>query len=128
MFGLGLHRLGDKDNRDALIRNCDQYLKQDDENQTAYLKLPENNYWWCWYGSEIEADAYYLKLICAAAPELKQMTPEQGKRRDELLNNASRLVKYLINNRKHASYWNSTRDTAIVVEAFADYLKALRRG
>ena len=124
MFGLALHRLGDKDNRDALIRNCDQYLKQDDENQSAFLKLPENNYWWCWYGSEIEADAYYLKLICAAAPELKQMTPEQGKRRDELLNNASRLVKYLINNRKHASYWNSTRDTAIVVEAFADYLKA----
>jgi uncharacterized protein YfaS (alpha-2-macroglobulin family) len=37
---------------------------------------------------------------------------------------ASRLVKYLLNNRKHATYWNSTRDTALVVEAFADYLKA----
>jgi alpha-2-macroglobulin len=30
----------------------------------------------------------------------------------------------LLNNRKHATYWNSTRDTAICVEAFADYLKA----
>jgi hypothetical protein len=33
-------------------------------------------------------------------------------------------VKYLLNNRKHATYWNSTRDTAIAVEAFADYIKA----
>lgn len=31
-------------------------------------------------------------------------------------------MKYLLNNRKHATYWNSTRDTALVVEAFADYL------
>jgi uncharacterized protein YfaS (alpha-2-macroglobulin family) len=34
------------------------------------------------------------------------------------------LVKYLLNNRRHATYWNSTRDTALVVEAFAAYLKA----
>ena len=41
---------------------------------------------------------------------------------------ASRLVKYLLNNRKHASYWNSTRDTAIVLEAMAGYLTGERRG
>src|SRR5690606_17218025 len=28
------------------------------------------------------------------------------------------------NNRKHSTYWNSTRDTALVIEAMADYLKA----
>ena len=33
-------------------------------------------------------------------------------------------MKYLLNNRKHATYWNSTRDTAICIEALADYLKA----
>ena len=33
-------------------------------------------------------------------------------------------MKYLLNNRKHATYWNSTRDTALCVEALADYLKA----
>ncbi len=33
-------------------------------------------------------------------------------------------MKYLLNNRKNATYWNSTRDTAIAVEAMADYLKA----
>ena len=33
-------------------------------------------------------------------------------------------MKYLLNNRKHATYWGSTRDTAVCVEAFADYLRA----
>ncbi|MDD4892349.1 MAG: alpha-2-macroglobulin, partial [Phycisphaerae bacterium] len=113
MFGLALHKVGDIEKRDMLVRNCDQFLQQDDENQTAYLKLPENNWWWCWYGSENEAQAYYLKLLCAVEPKGDK---------------ASRLVKYLINNRKHASYWNSTRDTAVVVEAFADFLKASDEG
>jgi len=29
---------------------------------------PEDNYWWCWYGSEIEANAYYLKLLARVEP------------------------------------------------------------
>ena len=109
MFGLALHKLGHQAERDMLIRNVEQYLGQDEENQTAFLKLPEGTWWWCWYGSEIEADATYLKLLVATDP--KGQT-------------ASRLVKYLLNNRKHATYWNSTRDTALCIEAFADYIKA----
>ncbi|MCA9237700.1 MAG: alpha-2-macroglobulin [Planctomycetales bacterium] len=91
-----------------VVRNLSQYVQQDDENQTAWLNLP-GGYWWQWYGSEYEAQAAYLKLLVAAEPD----SPV-----------ASRMVKYLLNNRKHASYWNSTRDTALVVEAFADYLQA----
>ena len=34
------------------------------------------------------------------------------------------MAKYLVNNRKHATYWKSTRDTALCVEALADYLEA----
>ena len=33
-------------------------------------------------------------------------------------------MKYLLNNRRHATYWDSTRDTALCVEAMAEYLKA----
>ena len=109
MFGIALHRVKDLEKRDMLIRNIEQFLVQDEENQTAYLKLPESNWWWCWYGSEYEAHAYYLKLLAVTDPKSEK---------------ASRLVKYLINNRKHATYWNSTRDTAVVIEAFADYIKA----
>ncbi|MBI3828113.1 MAG: alpha-2-macroglobulin [Planctomycetes bacterium] len=109
MFGLALHKLSHNEERDMLVKNVDQFLVQDDENQTAYLKLPENNCWWNWYGSEFEAQAYYLKLLSAV---------------DGKGEKAARLVKYLLNNRKHATYWNSTRDTAICIEAMADFLKA----
>ncbi len=108
MFAMALHRVGDVEKRDAVITNIEQFLVQDDENQTAYLRLPENS-WWYWYGSEYEAQAYYLKLLALTNPKSET---------------ASRLAKYLINNRKHSTYWNSTRDTAIVVEALADYIKA----
>ncbi len=91
-----------------IMRNISQYVRQDDENQTAWLDMP-GGYWWYWYGSEYEAHAYYLKLLAAVEPQSDV---------------APRLVKYLLNNRKHATYWNSTRDTALVVEAFSDYLKA----
>ncbi|HEX5270760.1 MAG TPA: alpha-2-macroglobulin family protein, partial [Gemmataceae bacterium] len=109
MFGLALHKRNEAEKLAMILRNIDQYVVVDDENQTAYLRLPANNHWWHWYGSETEANGYYLKLLARTAPK------------DE---KASRLVKYLLNNRKHATYWNSTRDTAICVEAMADYLRA----
>ena len=33
-------------------------------------------------------------------------------------------MKYLLNNRKHATYWKSTRDTALCIEALSEYLVA----
>ncbi len=107
MYGLSCHKLDDKEKLEMILRNINQYVQQDDENQTAWLNLPDG-FWWYWYGSEYEAHAYYLKLLARTDPK------------GEL---ASRLVKYLLNNRKHATYWNSTRDTALCVEAFADYLR-----
>jgi uncharacterized protein YfaS (alpha-2-macroglobulin family) len=108
-FGLALHKLGDQEKLAMILRNIEQFLKTDDENQTAWLDLPEDNFWWFWYGSEVEAHSYYLKLLARTDP--------QGE-------TAPRLVKYLLNNRKHATYWNSTRDTAVAIEALAEYLVA----
>ena len=71
--------------------------------------MPEGNYGWYWYGSDTEAMAYYLKLLSKTDPKGEV---------------AAKMAKYLINNRKHASYWNSTRDTALVIEALADFIKA----
>jgi uncharacterized protein YfaS (alpha-2-macroglobulin family) len=109
MFGMALVKVEDGQKLAMIIKNIEQVLVRDDENQTAYLDLPNHNYWWYWYGSEYEAHAYYLKLLSRTEPAGKK---------------AAGLVKYLLNNRKHATYWNSTRDTAIIVEAFADYLAA----
>ena len=108
MYGIALEKEGEKEKLAMILQNINQYVQQDNENQTAWLNLPEGG-WWYWYGSEYEAEAYYLKLL--------SRTDAKG----EL---ASRLVKYLLNNRKNATYWNSTRDTAIVVEAMAEYVKA----
>jgi uncharacterized protein YfaS (alpha-2-macroglobulin family) len=109
MFGLALHKEQQAEKLAMILKNIEQFVVRDEENQTAYLKLPAGNAWWFWYGSEIEADAYYLKL-------LSRTSPKDAK--------ASGLVKYLLNNRKHSTYWNSTRDTAICIEAMAEYLKA----
>jgi uncharacterized protein YfaS (alpha-2-macroglobulin family) len=109
LFGLGLERIGDQEKLMTVLRNIAQYVVRDDENQTAYLKLPNEGYWWWWYGSEIETHAFYLKLLARTDPK------------GDL---APRLVKYLLNNRRHGAYWNSTRDTAFCIEAMADYLKA----
>lgn len=95
--------------RDRVIRNLKQFVIVDNENQTAYLDLGGAS-WWYWYGSEFETHASFLKLLAATEP--------QG-------NLAPKLVKYLLNNRRHAARWDSTRDTALVVEAMADYHRAL---
>ncbi len=109
LLGLALHKQQDVERRDMIVRNLDQFLTVDDENQTAYLDLPNRDSWWYWYGSTIEANAFYLKLLTAVNPQ----DPK-----------AAGLVKYLLNNRRHATYWNSTRDTAYCIEALADYLVA----
>jgi len=106
-FGLAIQQQGNQERLAMVMQNLGQYVEQDDENQTAWLNIP-NSHWWHWYGSEFEAHAYYLKLLAATDPN-SEIAP--------------RLVKYLLNNRKHATYWNSTRDTALVVEAFADFLR-----
>jgi len=109
LFGLALEKLNRRERLAMIIRNIDQFLVQDDENQSAWLRLPNGSPWWYWYGSETEANAVYLKLLARTDPK--------GTR-------APRLVKYLLNNRRHASYWNSTRDTGLCIEAMAEYLVA----
>ncbi len=106
---LAFHRLGHNEERDMLIRNIRQFLREDEENQTAWLELGNGGFWWRWYGSEFEAQATFLRLLAATDPKGET---------------ASRLAKYLINNRKHATYWNSTRDTAMCIEALAEFLTA----
>jgi len=110
MFGLALHKQQQIEQRDMVIRNIDQFVVTDNENQTTYIDLPNHaGYWWFWYGDRVEANAYYLKL-------LTKVNPQDPK--------AAGIVKYLLNNRKHATYWNSTRDTAVCIEALAEYLTA----
>ena len=108
LTGLVLHAQQQTEQRDMLLRNIEQVLVKDNENQTAWLDIPQG-WWWYWYGSDNEAMARYLQLLLKANPKGET---------------APMLVKYLLNNRKHGTYWKSTRDTALVIEAMADYLDA----
>ncbi|MGL4595260.1 MAG: alpha-2-macroglobulin family protein [Thermoguttaceae bacterium] len=110
MFGIAMCLENDDEKAKASVAILSQYVVQDDENQTAYLNIGGfgNWMWWNWFGSEYETQAYFLKLLMHYEPK----NPV-----------APRLVKYLLNNRRHATYWNSTRDTAICIEAFAQFLR-----
>lgn len=108
LIGLVCHLTGQMKERDLVIENISQFEVNDDSNQTLHLRLPGSG-WWYWYGSEFETQACYLKLLTLTNPHGEK---------------AARVVKYLLNNRKHATVWHSTRDTAFCVEAFVDYLKA----
>ncbi|NQV23622.1 MAG: alpha-2-macroglobulin [Rhodopirellula sp.] len=109
VYGLALHSLNEGEKLAMILQNIEQFVVEDAENQTAYLQLPNGNAWWYWWGNDLEANAWYLKLLAKIAPKSDR---------------AAGLVKYILNNRRHGSYWRSTRDTAYCIEALADYLTA----
>jgi hypothetical protein len=74
----------------------------------SLVRTPET-YWWFWWNNDIEANAWALKALVAIEPQ------------NEL---APRLVKWLLNNRRNGYYWRSTRDTALVIAAMTDFMRA----
>ena len=108
LLGLTCHAVAETERRDMCLRNVRQFLKQDDENQTAWLELPQGG-WWYWWDDQIETQAAFLRLLAAVEPKGET---------------AARIAKYLLNNRRNGTYWNSTKDTASVIEALAEFVKA----
>lgn len=96
------------DDAKVVLRNLLQFVDRDDSNETAWVRTP-GNYWWFWWNNDIEANAWTLKAMAAIDPQ------------NDL---APRLVKWLLNNRRNGYYWRSTRDTALVIAAMTDYMRA----
>jgi uncharacterized protein YfaS (alpha-2-macroglobulin family) len=92
----------------TVLRNILQFVERDDSNETAWVRTPENH-WWFWWNNDIEANAWALKAIAAIDPQ-NDIAP--------------RLVKWLLNNRRNGYYWRSTRDTALVIAAMTDFMRA----
>ena len=44
LTGLVLHRQESIERRDMVLKNIEQFLVQDEENQTAWLRLPEEGW------------------------------------------------------------------------------------
>lgn len=109
-LGLAFDLRGEWERRDRIVRNLKQFLCSDDENQTCYFNLGNNNYWWFWYGSELEAQSTALMLLVRAEP---QGIVTRG------------LARYIHNNRPNRNYWYSTRDTGLAIEALSAYCAAV---
>ena len=112
LLGLAFDLTNEVEKRDTIVRNLKQYLKVDSENATAYLELGNHGYWWCWYGSDFEAQAMALKLFLKTEPS----------------SDATRgLALYLFNHRKSRTHWTSTRDTALAIESLAEYCRKVEK-
>jgi uncharacterized protein YfaS (alpha-2-macroglobulin family) len=108
LLALALHNENRTDDAKTVLRNMLQFVERDDSNETAWVRTPEN-YWWFWWNNDIEANAWALKALVTIDPQ------------NDL---APRLVKWLLNNRRNGYYWRSTRDTALVIAAMTDFMRA----
>jgi uncharacterized protein YfaS (alpha-2-macroglobulin family) len=108
LLALTMHQEKKKEEAGTLLRNLLQFVQRDDSNETAWVRTPQQG-WWFWWNNDIETNAWALKAVVALDPK------------NDL---APRLVKWLLNNRRHGYYWRSTRDTAQVIAAMTDYMQA----
>ena len=109
-FGIALHMSEPEGPRLAMVvQNLDQHLVVDEELGTAFLELPAAVPYWRWYGDPVETQATALQLYT-------RVRPRDGR--------TAGLAASLVRDRRYASRWSSTRDTALAVEALADSLLA----
>lgn len=112
-LGLILQAKGEKKVLNNILSNLKTMVAFDKKNQTAHLNLPHARNWWYWDNDSIETQASYLKLLTATDPKGETTRC---------------LARWLVLNRENSFYWKSTRDTALVIEALCDYIKASGEG
>jgi hypothetical protein len=129
LLALSAQYLGKTNEARMLVENLENGVKRDDrpdvsilinggnfQPPTSNLQPPmmgtahwgEDGIYWRWSDGGVEATAFALRAMLAIDPQNKLIEP---------------VTNWLIKNRRGAQ-WNSTRDTAIVVLAMNDYLRA----
>jgi uncharacterized protein YfaS (alpha-2-macroglobulin family) len=108
LLALAEKNLGQEGNAKLLLENVEQFRKADPENETSWIETATSG-WWYWWNDDVETNALYLRALDSIRP--KDNTAAPG------------VVKWLLNHRKHGWYWNSTRDTASVIAAFANHMQ-----
>ncbi|HEX4265047.1 MAG TPA: alpha-2-macroglobulin family protein [Verrucomicrobiae bacterium] len=125
LFALAEHNLNNSARAKTLVENLANGVKHDDHPDTSILIQPatqnskpetiqgtahwgEDGVYWRWSDGGVEATAFALRAMLAIDPTNQLVEP---------------VTNWLIKNRRGAQ-WNSTRDTAIVVLALNDYLRA----
>jgi uncharacterized protein YfaS (alpha-2-macroglobulin family) len=78
------------------------------EHGSAFVGSRERDSW-RWWNSDIETNAWTLRALLAMEPG-NELVP--------------RLARWLALNRRHGTYWDSTRDTALAIAALAEFMAA----
>jgi uncharacterized protein YfaS (alpha-2-macroglobulin family) len=104
LLALTAHRYGAKEREQVLLRNLENGAKVDG----ATVHWGSDNFWWHWHDGPVETTAFVLQALVAIDPKHKLIEP---------------AMTWLVRNRRGAQ-WSNTRDTAITVFAFNDYLRA----
>jgi uncharacterized protein YfaS (alpha-2-macroglobulin family) len=129
LLALSAHYYDKAEPAKILIQNLENGVKRDERPNSSVLIKPapssdyvqgtahwgEDGIYWRWSDGGVEATAFALRALLAIDPQNKLIEP---------------ATNWLIKNRRGAQ-WNSTRDTAIVILALNDYLRAsgeLKRG
>ena len=89
-----------------LTRQLEQFLKVDDESNSAYLNIPDACCFF-WYGNENETLSAYLELLL---------------RNDPTSVTAQKVANYLVTNVRNSPWRNSTRSLGAAVRALANYI------
>jgi alpha-2-macroglobulin len=125
LLALAAHNYEKPAEAKILIANLENGVKRDERPDTSVLIKPDTSHsapatvlgtahwgedgiYWRWSEGGVEATAFALRALLAIDPTNKLVEP---------------VCNWLIKNRRGAQ-WNSTRDTAIVVLAMNDYLRA----
>ena len=127
LLALSAHYFGKMQEAKTLIENLENGVKRDDRPDTSVLvngspstlnsqpstilgttHWGEDGIYWRWSDGGVEATAFALRALLAIDPTNKLVEP---------------VSNWLIKNRRGAQ-WSNTRDTAIVVLAMNDYLRA----
>ena len=106
LLALALHDMGSNEQARIVLRNLEDTAKIDVQNGTANWDDGDGQ-WWRWYNNKVETNATILQAYMAIAPD-SSLPPM--------------LVKWLVNNRK-GSIWRDTHDTALAVNALADWMR-----
>jgi uncharacterized protein YfaS (alpha-2-macroglobulin family) len=105
LLALTLWNTGEKEKAGVLVRNLENTAKLDAQNGTA--RWQTGSQWWCWWNNDVETTAWALRAFLKVDPTNK-LTPM--------------LMKWLTA-RARGNHWNSTKETAAVVYALADYVR-----
>lgn len=125
LFALAEHNLDNESHAKILIENLANGVKRDERPDESILitggspsaasptvigtaHWGEDGIYWHWSDGGVEATAFALRAMLAIDPHNELIEP---------------VTNWLIKNRRGAQ-WNNTRDTAIVVLALNDYLRA----